>query len=108
MSNVQTIEDAFQLGGLIIITIFAYFAVGAIWAADTTAGAMNAFADSLTILLFAIYPTTEIGIVLAVVMAVVGGSIPLVGRDPRLIIAALVGGAWWTGISILTNLAFGV
>lgn len=108
MSNIQTVEDAFDLGGLIVFTLFGYVAVASVWAADTTSEAVDAFAHSVTIMMLVAFPTSEFGVFLAVAMATVGGSISLSGRNPRLFAAALLAGTGWTGANILTNLVFGI
>lgn len=108
MSDIETLEDAFDLGVVIVATLFAYGAVASIWAADTLSESVNAFAQSITILLLVLVPTSEFGIFLAVALATVGASISLSERDPRVSLAAVLAGAGWTAANVLTNLVFGI
>ncbi|WP_152423935.1 hypothetical protein [Natronorubrum tibetense] len=108
MNELRTLRDAFYMGLMGVLSLFIFVAAMRIWAADSPGESVEVFAQSVSILVLVALPTSEIGIILAMIMATVGAAIPLSGRNPHLILAAVFAGMGWGAANILVKLVFGI
>ncbi|WP_312909300.1 hypothetical protein [Natronosalvus caseinilyticus] len=103
----ETVEDIWEAGSAAALAIFGYIAVILLWTADSTQDSVTIFTKTVTVLLLAAFPTTEVGIYLAVFMAAVGASISISMLGAKRVFIIFTAGFFWCGTNIIMNWFFG-
>lgn len=100
-------EDIWEGGAALTLTIFGLIAAVMIFSADSTESSADIFAQSITVLVLSAFPTSELGVFLAVFMAIVGASISASMLGAKLKSMVFAAGFFWVGTNIVLTWFFG-
>ena len=103
----STVEDIWESGAALALTIFGFFVALMIFSADSIEASVDVFAQSITVMVLAVFPTSVVGIFLAAFMAVVGASISISMLGPKLKSMVFAAGFFWVGTNIVIAWFFG-